>query len=46
MSTATEQTLFKLCAEQPLKVQLQQLNLQFIKDPSKSTDATPEQEVL
>lgn len=46
MSTATEHHLFKLCVEQPLKLQLAQLNLQFVKDSSKTTESLTEAQGL
>jgi hypothetical protein len=40
MSVTTESQIFRLCIEQPLKIQkdLSQLNLQFIKDPKQKDD--------
>lgn len=50
MATASEHSLFKLCVEQPLKLnkELLNLNLQFINDPKPPEEAqeTEETETL
>jgi hypothetical protein len=46
MATASEHSLFKLCVEQPLKLnkELLNLNLQFINDPKPPEEAQETEE--
>jgi len=44
-STLTEQHIFNLCTEKPIRLQKSALNLSFVKDPAGSDGGSAEQEI-